>query len=1034
MNDIFNKMIQKNCNYFSFFFHQLLCNIFIFFVFYFVSIAVIAGKEIDALESKKKSDDDKNVDVSIYNQPKLCNINNIIISKNGTVFYLCNNNILMFFKENIIIPSFFLQLIEMFPLEKKYLFFKKLIPFDVSRVKKNYSYLFNFFYKLEHLDSFLMYDDKNITFITEHVHSVDIVEVFRFCGFPSVEVVEHVKTWINLEKGYTLDWLWKNLSLNFKEQGVPNKHVFFSLIAEMEKKIRLSSQSLTYLAELKKCWIQGTKRPVNRNKGDWCMVERKLNSFFSFLSSKNIMITKLLFNQMKYFDFEKMISFCDKCKCFYENSQEKLSISSFFLKSRSKAETLLKYNNEDIKFIATHLFYKNILAIYRSCEFPPATMVREVDTWVNIKEGITPKWLWNNLSLNFKGWQIPKKEIFFYSVTHVERDINFIKYYQIIEYGLKREKRNNNQKCSYAYTEKHIDKAHELLMLLARKTIDNALSFVNIVLELDTDQISDFCDKIIYFYSTAKETRSIVPIFLGSMEKVYLFLENGYDDIEFIAQHSAYPFIVMVYFGVSFPVASCVKKADTWKHLIGGEDTSLIVLWQSLATLFANCGVPTKEEFFLYYSELSYNNYNIYEKKQKEELMVQKIKLKNDDILLLPSLNTDILKKYKNKINKGKQWNNFCSKESKEKIGELLALLIKKRIENIGLFIELLFNLILELDDNTIADFCDKMICFYSNTELKKSLVPNFFNSMKKVNLFLTNTHEEIKFIARHPCYSEIYEIYFGICFPSASCVKKFDTWENIVENITLVSLWKLLAKMFPGSGMPKRGTFLFDLFTLSHKQHRICTKNQGSELMLQEKEPNFNHMLLSLSLNIGMLNDVQRKNKISNDQEEQWSDTWDEKIINKIDELFLFLENKNIENIPSFMDVILKLRHNNIIIFCDKMRFFYSQAAEKRSIVLIFLNSIKKVRFFLHQNTEKNIAYIAQHPCYSYISEIYRGVDFPDGFDVQGVDSWQEAVQDITLMFLWKLLEKGFTGYGLPRKEMFFFFFSCCDAFYEKN
>ena len=50
MNDIFHKMIQKNRNYFLFFMHLLLCNIFIFFI----SLTVIAGKEIDLLASKKK--------------------------------------------------------------------------------------------------------------------------------------------------------------------------------------------------------------------------------------------------------------------------------------------------------------------------------------------------------------------------------------------------------------------------------------------------------------------------------------------------------------------------------------------------------------------------------------------------------------------------------------------------------------------------------------------------------------------------------------------------------------------------------------------------------------------------------------------------------------------------------------------------------------------------------------------------------------------------------------------------------------------
>ena len=236
-------------------------------------------------------------------------------------------------------------------------------------------------------------------------------------------------------------------------------------------------------------------------------------------------------------------------------------------------------------------------------------------------------------------------------------------------------------------------------MLLARKKIYNALLFINIVLELDDDQIYDFCNNIIYFYSTAKETSSIVPIFLDSMDKVYLFLENSYEDIEFIAQHSAYALIVEVYSGVSFPVASCVKEADTWKHLIEGEDASLIVLWTSLVKIFRGRGVPTKEEFLLRGLKLLHDGHDFHEKNKKEELTVQKIKSNNDNALLLPSLNTDILKdvKSKNKVDNDEKWYDLCSEKSKEKIGELLMFLIKKHIENIALVVDLLFKRVLKV-------------------------------------------------------------------------------------------------------------------------------------------------------------------------------------------------------------------------------------------------------------------------------------------------------------------------------------------------
>ena len=1042
INNILKKIIQKNCNYFSFFLHTLLCDIFVFFMFCFASLTVIAGKEIDVLESEKKNCDDKNVYIAIYNESKPCE-NNMKFSENGIIFYSLENDLLKLPEKYIVIPLSLVELIKRMPLEQELLFIKKISLFDADSLKQKDLCLFDFFYKLDHLYSFLMHDDKDIKFIMEHVYYVGIVEIFRFCGFPSVKVVENVKTWVDLEKGYTLDWLWKNLSLHFKEQGVPNKHVFFSLIAEMKKEIKLPNKMSNYLSEFEKCWFHGKKIPKHRNKDDWCMVKRKLNNFFSFLSSKNIMVTKIFFTQMKHFDFEKMISFCDKCKCFYENSQEKLSISWFFLKSSCAAEVLLKYNNEDIKFIATHPFYKNIITLYRACEFPPATIVRKVDTWINIREGITPEWIWNNLSLSFRGSGIPEKEVFFSRVIHIERDVNFTRYYQIIEYGLQTEKSDNSQKCSDAYNKKNIEMANELLVFLARKKIYNVFSFIDIVLELDVDKIADFCDKIIYFYSKSEETKSIIPIFLNSMEQVYLFLENSREDIEFIAQHSAYPFIVKVYFGVSFPIASCVREVDTWKYFFEEENISLISLWISLKEMFTGCGVPTKKEFFLRCFQLSHKSHNIHRKKQKNELTTQKIKSK-DETLLLPSLDIGTLKgiQSKNKVGNDKKLNNLYNQKSKEKIGTLLTFLIKKRTENIGLAIELLFNLLLELDDNTMADFCNKIMYFYSNTEDKRSLFSSFLNSMKKVNLFLRNTNEEIEFIARHPCYSEIYEIYFGVCFPSASCVKKFDTWKNIVENITLVLLWKLLAKMFPGSGVPKKGTFLLHWFTLSHKQHKIFEKKHGSELTLQEKGPNFDNVLLSLLLNTDMLNDSKRKNKISNDQEEKlsedwnegWNKDWSKKIINKVSDLWVLLENKNVEDIPSFMNVMLKLNSNNIIIFCDKIIFFYSKADEKRSIVPIFLNTMKNMRLFLHKNTKKNIEFIAQHPYYSYISEVYRGVNFPDAFDVSKIELWKEVAQDTTSIFLWKLLAKAFVGYGVPSKEMFFFFCSCCDAFYEKN
>ena len=1036
MNDIFHKMIQKNRNYFTFFLHTLLCNIFVFFMFCFFSLTVVAGKEIDALESEKKYYDDKNVCIAIYDRLKPFE-NNITSLENGTVVYLWKNGLLQLPEKNIAIPWSLIQLIKMMPLEKESLFIKKIIFLYAANIKQKIILLFNFFYKIEHLDSFLRHDDKDIKYIMKHVYYVDIVEVFHFCGFPSVEVVEHVKTWINLEKGYTLDWLWKNLSLNFKEQGVPNKHVFFSLMAEMGKEIRLSSQSLTYLYELKKCWDLGNNIPKHRNKDDWWMIKIKLSSFFLFLSSKDINITKVFFDKMKNFDFEKMVFFCDKCKCFYENREERWSISSFFLKYDYAVKKFLNYNNEDIKFIATHPFYKNILALYRRREFPPAKMVREVDTWVNTREGMTPEWIWNNLVLNFKNLRIPGKEVFFSRVAHVARDVNFIRYYRIIEYGLKQEKRDDdNKKCNDLYNEKNIDKANELLVLLARKKICNVLLFINIILELDADKSTDFCDKIIWFYSKAKETKSIVPIFLGSMEQVYLFLDNSREDIEFIAQHSAYPFIVEVYSGINFPVASCVKEADTWKHFVGGEDVSLITLWGLLAKNYRHCRMPTKEEFLLRCFKLLYNSHDIHEKKQKEERTVQKIKLHHDNALSLPLLNIDILKdvKSKDKVDNGEKFHDLCSEKSKEKIGELLMFLIEKRIENIVLVVKLLFKNLLKFDDNTIADFCDKMICFYSNTEEKRSLVPSFLNSMKKVNIFLTNNHENIEFIAQHPYYSDIYKIYFGVYFPSASCVKKIDTWENIVENITLISLWKLLAKMFPGSGVPKKGTFLFDWFTLLDKQHRICEKNKKNEFTLQEKKLNFDNAVESLSFNTDMLNDPKRKNKITNDPKEICSEVWNEKIMDTIDELLTLLIGKNIEDIPSFIDVILKITNCQIIVFCNKVMLFYKNNGEKRSIVIIFLNSMEKVTWFIHNKNKKDIKLIAQHPHYVHISEVYRGVNFPDAFDIEKIELWKKMVQDVTSMFLWKLLAQVFVGYGMPSQEIFFFFYSCYDVFYKKN
>ena len=325
-------------------------------------------------------------------------------------------------------------------------------------------------------------------------------------------------------------------------------------------------------------------------------------------------------------------------------------------------------------------------------------------------------------------------------------------------------------------------------------------------------------------------------------------------------------------------------------------------------------------------------------------------------------------------------------------------------------------------------------MCFYSNTEEKRSLVPSFLNSMEKVSIFLTNTHEDIEFIAQHPFYTEIYKIYFEVCFPNASYVKKFDTWENIIENIRLVSLWKLLAKMFSSSGMPNRGGFLFSCFTLLHKQHKICGKKQQNELTLQEKKSNFDDVLLSLLLNTDVLNDAQGENKKINGQRvSRCNQDWDEQVLNEIYKLFMLLADKNIEDIPSFMDIILNIKNDKIIVFCNKVMLFYKNNEEKRSIVTIFLNFMKKVNEFL-RNNQTNIKFIAQHPYYVHISEVYRGINFPNRFDIQEVESWKEAIQDTTLMYLWKLLAEGFTGYGVPRKEMFFFFFSCCDAFYETH
>ena len=171
-----------------------------------------------------------------------------------------------------------------------------------------------------------------------------------------------------------------------------------------------------------------------------------------------------------------------------------------------------------------------------------------------------------------------------------------------------------------------------------------------------------------------------MPIFLDSMKKVYLFLENSREDIKFIAQHSAYPLIVKVYFGVNFPIASYVKEVDTWQYFVGEKKISSIELWTLLVTMSTCCRVPMKEEFFIYYFQLSHNSHDIYEKNQKKELTVQKIKLNNDNALSLPSLNMDTLNDFKSKkkLGNGDKGNDICSKKSKEKIGKLLTFLNTK--------------------------------------------------------------------------------------------------------------------------------------------------------------------------------------------------------------------------------------------------------------------------------------------------------------------------------------------------------------------
>ena len=73
--------------------HLLLCNLFVFFIFFFVSLTVIAGKEINLLESQKKNYDDKNVHIAIY-APSKSYKKNIIYSKNGIIFYSFKNGLL----------------------------------------------------------------------------------------------------------------------------------------------------------------------------------------------------------------------------------------------------------------------------------------------------------------------------------------------------------------------------------------------------------------------------------------------------------------------------------------------------------------------------------------------------------------------------------------------------------------------------------------------------------------------------------------------------------------------------------------------------------------------------------------------------------------------------------------------------------------------------------------------------------------------------------------------------------------------------
>ena len=1057
-----NHTIKNEHSLYTFNKKCLLCNIFSLYVFkifvcfllYFMSSVSLCGK-IDNVQTQKKNSFNPKKECVVKIPYEVTALNKLLLMKsfqdrNASKMHngwnddievtLCKFFIFLSKNKINIMDSMVIMMATM-DVKLLPLFCEKTILFYQNYFGEGFPVFFEFFDGVEDLELFANYKNKNIKFIAKHPYYAQIEKIYHYCGFPFAPTVQGVETWINLNKGMTLSWLWEHLSDYFEGYEIPEKTNFFSIFAKYK-------ENTMFFYEFNQC-------VPNIISGDnFCVkTKKKLHIFLMhFFLKKNKIIYSLclIINQMTEYE---LLLFIDKVRCFYENISQKDSALSNFITNYEKAKKFIRYKNRDIKFIAKHPCYSYLMEIYCKCEFPPVDVVKEVDSWIYLHSGLTLEQLWKNFLKYFKAKGIPKEQLLFFQTMYIKGDRNFFKN---IENWLSILKERRVQKYKVTddgiHSKKIDQKLYCLFGILLEKRVADINSFVEVMIELQDDDLLAFCSMVTYFYINCEEKRSIVTLFLNTSEKVKLFIKYNKKDIKYITDHPYYKSIFKIYDGVGFPIIYEVKNVKYLFYIhmhsfkVGGEFATIPWLWGVLEDTLCGKGLASRHRVFhhLYMSKKLYAIPHDEEKKIIGQKIIDKIviyvKKVRCTLLDIPDELIEInhcdecidlitLINFIDLIDSNKSidfinctdaniWNDVIQKNVKS----LFQILI--RVHHI--VDPRWFFILKDMQCVDLISLCRRATMFYvialqgeygMDLARKKifQLLSFFPNKGKSVSNFINMNLSNITSIASHSCLPQLSIFYFECGFPDFDEVSLVSSW-TCCQYFEECYIWYLLSKNFSGKNIPEESVFL----------QMVLLKNHYFLIFPEQDKKYFSKY-------------INEKMEIFFKKRSCWRQLASSKKFALQILFYSFFSNEKIytvensDNVPnSFWSCLGMVSYRPFFIsFCLKMAYFFEKIDTFRKTLLCkFICNISVAEQFVEMDID-HIHFLLSHPSIYDILMIFDD-QMPSIKSIKEVAKWSCVEHEGGLSDVWNKMGYLFSGYkALPMEFQFLNKLSCFNTQY---